>query len=267
MKIEDGRPEFLQWVDRHIPPDDWPLLPLTHITRGLTADDVLRSGRVQPNHCDVLKETYAFFFYGRPAYRVGNSDVVKLEVACPYCFLFSPRLLKRANKFYAFDTGAFGNRLFGHVVDEDFKVQDFALSNQPERLNKLIAAAFGQRGDYLRGDRAKVRLPDDAAMAHEHAARTYLELLRSPGRNEPDDRVCSIEIVFADPVSLEGDLLAIIAPHTVCETAESNPLMGDILKAGVELVPYDFIPNRHPEHYHTLLEIQVMEYYRRKGFL
>lgn len=267
MKIEDGRPEFAQWVDRHEQPEGWALLPLTHITRGLTADDVLRSGTVQPNHCDVLNESYAFFFYGRPAYRVGNSEVVKLEVACPYCFLFHPRLLKRANKFYAFDTGAFGNRLFDHVVDEDFEVQDFALSNQPDRLNKLITAAFGERSDYLRGDRTKVRLPEDAAMSHEHAARTYLELLRSPGRNEPDDRVCSLEIVFADPVSLEGDLLAIIAPHTICESAASNPLMQDILTAGVELVPYDFIPNRHPEHYHTLLEIQVIEYYRRKGFL
>jgi hypothetical protein len=267
MKIEDGRPEFAQWVDRHVVPPNWKLLPLTHITRGVTADDILRTGTVQPNECSILKGSYAFFFYGRPAYRVGNSNVVKLEVSCPYCFIFNPKLLKRANKFFAFDTGAFGNRLFSHVVDDDFDVNDFSLSNEPERLNKLVKASFNNQNDYLRGDRTTVRSPSEAAQPHEHAARTYLELLKSPGRNEPDDRVCSLEIVFADPVRLEGDLLAIVAPHTVCESAESNPLLVDMIKAGVELVPYDFIPNRHPEHYHTLLELRVIDYYRGRGMI
>lgn len=265
--MSDGRPGFRNWVDRHAASNEWKLLPLTHITRGLVASDIMRGGRIEPEYCDNLKKTYAFFFYGRPAYRASQDKVVKLEASCPHCFIFREDLIRRSNQVYAFDTGAFGARLFKHVLDDDFDVQDFKLEDDFTRPNKLISAAFGSQEAYFEGDRSAIVDPNEAAEAHEMEARSYLELLRSPGRNEPDDRICSIEVVFADPVPLKGELIGIVVPHTLWRTASPSPLLIDLSKSSVEIIPYDFIPNRHPEHYHTLLEAAVRQFYRDQGYL
>tara|TARA_R110002124_G_scaffold75460_5_gene202585 strand:- start:1566 stop:2369 length:804 start_codon:yes stop_codon:yes gene_type:complete len=267
MSLKDGRPEFVSWVDAQNSPPNWQLLPLTHITRGLAADDILRSGKVEPSNCDTLEGAFAFFFYGRPAYRVNRDKVIKLEVSCPYCFIFSPTLISRANKFYAFDTGAFGSRLYSHVLDDEFSVEDFALSNDPDRLNKLVSAVFGDQIAYYDADRTKMKGVSEVTEPHDHAARAYIELLRSPGRNEPDDRICSIEVVFADPVTLHGNVMAIVVPHTIFDARDHNPLLSKFIENSVDILPYSFVPNRHPEHYQTLMESEILAYYKLKGIV
>src|ERR1035438_4175455 len=103
------RPGFMEWVDEQ-PKPNWGILPLTHITQGVSAEDVLRSGRIEPSDCCVFGEPLAYFFYGRPAYRIAGQGVIKAEALCPYCFIFKPELVDRAKAIYAFDTGAFNKR-------------------------------------------------------------------------------------------------------------------------------------------------------------
>jgi hypothetical protein len=262
------RPGFREWVDRHEVPTGWRLLPLTHITRGLVAGDIMRTGRVDPGDpCEPHGRSYAFFFYGRPAYRVADSSVIKLEASCPHCFIFRERLIERSNQIYAFDTGAFGARLYRHVLDDDFNAEDFRIGGDFSRPNRLINAAFGSQEDYFEGDRSKIVEPSAGAEPHEMEARSYLELIKSPGRNEPDDRICSIEVVFADPVPLAGELLAVVVPHTLWRCSAPSPLLKTLHESRVEIIPYDFIPGRHPEHYHTLLEAAVRRFYQDLGYL
>lgn len=262
------RPGFHDWVDRHAAPPEWRLLPLTHITRGIVAGDIMREGRIGPSErCEAHDKGYAFFFYGRAAYRITDADVVKLEASCPHCFIFRERLLKRSNDVFAFDTGAFAARMYKHVLDPDFNVGDFRIGGDSSRPNRLIQAAFGSQEDYFEGDRSKIVEPTAGAEAHEMEARSYLELIKSPGRNEPDDRICSIEVVFADPVPLAGELLAVVVPHTLWRCNSPSPLLKGLDDTGVKIIPYDFIPGRHPEHYHTLLEAAVRRYYQEEGYL
>ncbi|MDB5678404.1 hypothetical protein [Sphingomonas bacterium] len=261
-----GRPGFSEWVERHLSPN-WPILPLTHITRGLKATDILRNGKIEPQYCDTLKGTFAFFFYGRPAYRCNGDKVVKLEASCPQCFIFKSDLLDRANQAYGFDTGAFGARMYSHVLDDDFDVEDFKIGTDRFSPNKLISATFESQDAYLSGDPRRVRDPASAAEPHEMEARSYLELLTSPGRNEPDDRICSIEIVFADPVKIDSDLLAIVVPHTLWNEDYKSPALVAVRDRAVEIIPFEFIPNRHPEHYQTLVELAVREFYRQSKIL
>jgi hypothetical protein len=257
----------VEWVEKQSVPAGWKLLPLTHITRGLVAADIIRVGRIDPKHCNTLDGKYAFFFYGRPAYRVDTGKVVKLEASCPHCFIFNEDLIRRSNKVFAFDTGAFGARLYKHVLDDELKVDDFQLGSDPARPNRLIAGTFGSQEAYFNGDRSAMADPAVAAAPYEMEARSFLELVSSPGRNEPDDRICSIEVVFADPVPISGELIGIVVPHTLWTSATPSPLLSQLSAAGVDVIPYDFIPNRHPEHYHTLLEAAVRNYFRNKGYL
>ena len=108
-------------------------------------------------------------------------------------------------------------------------------------------------------------VPDDGALPWEFLARTYLHLLASPGRNEPDDRICSIEVVFGSDVPLAGNLKAVVVPHTLWDNSVKAPWLDTLHKGGVEIEPYLFVPNRHPEHYHAQLEAAVRKLYVHWG--
>jgi hypothetical protein len=237
-------------------------MPLTHIASSLVAGDILRSKEVVAKMCPTFNEPLAYFFYGRPAYRVEDGDVVKLEAACPFCFVFDPNLALQASAIHAFDTGAFKSRLYEHVLTRDMNLEDFSLERDATRPNKLIAKVYSSRERYLKGGIENVGDPDSEAEPWDFGAKAYLHLLRSPGRNEPDDRIGSIEVVFGRPVPLAGWLKAVIVPHTLWKR-KKWPVLTDLKQSGVEICPYSFVPGRHPEHYHSQLEGQVRKLYNR----
>lgn len=241
----------------------WDLLPLTHITKALVAEDIITRDRVEPGAPDKLGGSFAYFFYGRPAYRATCDDVIKLEAACPYCFILDKELVRRAHDIFAFDTGAFNARLYKHVLIDEMSITDFSLERDVSRPNKLILAAFGDIVNYFDGNRSELVDPEVGAEPWEMEGRAYLYLLASPGRNEPDDRICSIEVVFADPVPVSSHLKAIVVPHTHWGNKSKAPWLQVLSRAGVEVVPYNFVPGRHPEHYQTLVELSVRDLFKR----
>lgn len=265
-KIHGGRPGFREWIDKQ-PAPEWPLMPLTHITKGLTAEDVIRAGKVDTHECSVLGQSVAYFFYGRPAYRLTDDGAVKVEAACPFCFIFDPNIIHQAEKIHAFDTGAFAKRLYKHILQEEMDIADFSLEKSLDRPNKLISRVFGSMQTYFDGDTSKIVSVEEGAEPYEFHARAYLQLLASPGRNEPDDRICTIEIAFSNPVSLGGQLKAVIVPITLWNDRTKTPWLHELHSSGVAIRPYLFVPGRHPEHYHALLEASVRDYYAELGVM
>jgi hypothetical protein len=124
-KLDGGRPDFREWVDKQLNPN-WPPMPLTHITKALTAADIAKSGYVDLVNCDVFEKPLAYFFYGRPAYRVSGDGAIKIEAACPCCFIFNAKLIDKAEAIFAFDTGAFDKRLYKHMLTDEMAVEDLA---------------------------------------------------------------------------------------------------------------------------------------------
>jgi hypothetical protein len=179
------RPGFREWVDRQSDPG-WGLMPLTHISKGIGAEDIVRADAINPSHCEVFNEALAYFFYGRPAYRVGGDGTVKVEAACPYCFVFDSSLIHNAKSIHAFDTGAFHKRMYKHILLDEMAVEDFSLERDPLRPNRVIANVFTTMESYFEGDITKATPAIERTKAWEFHARAYLQLLASPGRNEPD---------------------------------------------------------------------------------
>jgi hypothetical protein len=60
-KLTGGRSGFREWVDKQ-PDQKWPLMPLTHITRGIGAEDIANAGKIAPDDCRVFGEPLAYFF-------------------------------------------------------------------------------------------------------------------------------------------------------------------------------------------------------------
>jgi hypothetical protein len=242
-------------------------MPLTHITKGIRAVDIANEDAISPSNCEVFGEPLVYFFYGRPAYRVSEAGAVKVEAACPFCFIFDSGLIDKAKAIFSFDTGAFAKRLYQHILVEDMKIGDFSLETDKERPNRLISTVFGSRETYFDGDISKIPDPEKLAEPWEFHARAYLHLLKSPGRNEPDDRICSIEVVFGEKIPLKGNLLALVVPHTLWNASKEAPWLQKLQKEGVNIAPYTFIPGRPPEHYHDQLEAAVRNLYQGWGGL
>lgn len=261
-----GRPDFRDWVDAK-PDPGWPMLPLTHVTSGVVAKDIIRSKSIKPHYCSVFGTNLTYFFYGRPAYRLAHDQIVRSEAICPYCFIIDPKLLKTAIAIFAFDTGAYEKRLYKHITVDEMRVQDFCLDRDHSRINKLIAYVFSSLENYLKGDLNSVISADIGSSNWDFHPRTYLELLNSKGRNEPDDRICSIEIIHSRSIALLSCLRAVVVPHTVWNSADPAPWLTELADAGVLVAPYLYVPGRHAEHYHTLMEVAVEQIFRNWGLV
>ena len=258
------RQGFRRWIDNQVDPP-WPLLPLTHVTKGIGAEDIVDDMAIKPG--PDAAGPRAYFFYGRPAYRVAGENVVKFEAACPFCFILDSVLLNDANEIFAFDTGAFKNRMYKHVLLDEMSVGDFSLEKDASRPNRLISRVFQSLNAYFDGNISMLPVPDEGAEPWEFHARAYLQLLTSPGRNEPDDRICSIEVTFGTEVPLLAHLKAIVVPHTLWDDDKKAPWLVTLASNHVEIRPYLFVPGRHPEHYHTMLERTVRDLYEEWGLL
>lgn len=264
MAKRPPRPGFRKWVDQQAAPA-WPALPLTHISKSLIAEDIVQSGALEVEMCDVFERPLSYLFYGRPAYKVGGDGPIKLPSACPTCFIFDPSLIDKALSIHAFDTGAFNARLFKHALMEEMRVEDFSLEKDTARLNKLIHAVFGSPENYFDGS-----IPEDSidkkSSKWEFLAQSYLSLLVSKGRNEPDDRIGSIEAIFDTNIPLDPHLRAVIVPHVIWDGGNGAPWLIELSASGVEIIPYHFVPSRNPDYYNALIESEARRYYREKNW-
>jgi hypothetical protein len=263
-KFTGGRPGFRDWLDKQSDPG-WDPLPLTHIAKTIIAEDIVWSDCIRPIKDEVFDEPAAYLFYGRPAYRVSGDGSIKIEAACPFCFVFDSALANTASGIYAFDTVAFSKRMYSRIIMEEMPVDDFSLGTDFRRANRLINCVFRTKDSYLQGDLTNAEtLQVDPWEFH---ARAYLDLITSPGRNEPDDRVCAIEFVFNRQIPLSGGVRAVIVPHTLWGSQRAAPWIKELAAKKVEISTYEFIPGRHPDYYCALLETQIRNLYNRWGVL
>jgi hypothetical protein len=257
---------FSDWVDRQ-DASELKRLPLTHMSKAYVGRKIILADVIEPDDCDVAGKKVVYCFYGRPAYRASKDATVHLSAGAPYCFVLSPSVINRAKAIYPFDTGAFDNRMYNHVLVEEMLMVDFDLSGDPDRINRLVGALYGTPTAYFDGDKSRVPRPDQIAEDWEMAAQAYAALVASRGRNEPDDRIGTIELVFDHPLPLADNLLAVVVPHSHCVPEKEAPFLTGLREKGVDIIPYTFIPGKHPEYYQSLIESCLRDYYVDKGFL
>lgn len=242
-------------------------LPLTHTAKAYVGRRIILTGSIEPRACPVAGREVVYCFYGRPAYRATSDATVHLSASAPYCFVLSPDLIARAASIFPFDTGAFHGRMYNHVLIEEMLMEDFDLAGDIARVERLIGALYGSARAYYQGDKSSVPKPEDVAKDWEMAPQAYAALIAGRGRNEPDDRIGTIELMFETSIDLADNLLAVIIPHTHCVPDEEAPYITQLRNNGVDIIPYTYIPGKHPEVYQTLIESCLKDYYIDKGFI
>ena len=258
---------FATWVDNFAEPE-WASLPATHITRTIDFEKAILAGELTPRWCETIKKEVVFLFYGRAAYRVNEDGAIRSEALCPVCLVLDPSIIKQLSHLYPFDTGAFARRLYTRALGPGIPFEDFELTHNPRLADKLINGVWQSFEGYLDGDNRTVPSVEKLADVTEMAPRMYLELLKNRMRNEPDDRVGSIEIGVDSSINLKEVLMAVILPDAFdLDVVKESSWLGKLQATRVDIRFYHYVPGRGPEWYHAHVETELKNYFREKGML
>ncbi|WP_141400360.1 hypothetical protein [Magnetospirillum sp. 15-1] len=233
-------------------------LPLTHLTDYQRSLAILQSGEISaPTPCPVFNENLVYAFYGRPAYRVNfsNTDAYTSVSYAPICFIFKPETAS-AKRVFPFDSGGFSlYRASLHHID---KVDDFLLSDQ-SCAQRLVGMFYGTNLSYY--DIRPLSWLTFGAL--EVDVQNYYNLITGAAHGG-DDRNSAIEFQFDAPLSLSGNLLAVIIPH---QLAQDAAVAGILSKLNALPIPYKLPGRYRPVEFLMQFRGLVEDFYRRSGYL
>lgn len=257
---------FSDWLET-LPLSDQKRLPLTHVAKFSVARAIITAYEISPQkECSVLKKKYLFAFYGRSAYRVPVEGTVTSTSLSPICFLLENDDELKPARRHPFDTGAFGASLYAKTLQTDAVVENYEIIGSLDLQDRLIKAFFEKRENYIDGDASKVRQADQICSEDQCEVRDYHSLITAMGTNQPDDRMHTIEYCFDQPVSLNGRLKAVIAPDALWNLDNRSDFLSELVKSGVKIATYRFVPNRPVEWYQSLIEGSLRELFKEWGY-
>ena len=243
-------------------------LPLTHITRAYSFDEMLEGEALEPSHCDVFKEPLIYLFYGRPAYRAKLGNNARLEFEWPVVFIFHPDKISSIKRLFPFDTGAFSIGLYESFFDRKARLDDFSLEPSLEAARTVVSAFYVDQKEYFLGStRKNIDLP-----IRQFEAQGLFELARLPGDQSQatksggrDERSSAIEIQVSEPIAFKDALLAIVLPEAYLDDAEVKAALS---RWGVQIVEtYPSLHNTSGDVWVGQVYNIVYGLYRKLGLL
>lgn len=201
-------------------------MPLVHVCDCFTFRKIFTSGTIAPTHCDVFKQDLAYYFYGRPSYRVAGVDITSNSMSMfPTCFIIDSNFVPSISNAYPFDTGAFEAGIFSRYVHPKANVADYKLLNDFEFLNKFVGYFYENNSEYYDGNVNinKSKIPTMAFELH-----TLLQMITSESSEKFDDRCHTIEIQTDQSVDIRGGgVKAMVLPSAMANDPDISAFLFD----------------------------------------
>jgi hypothetical protein len=244
------------------------LLPLVHIARAYSFDDILDGDVLEPYDCDVFKEKLIYLFYGRPAYRAKDGNNARLEFEWPIVLVFDPEKIGEIKRIFPFDTGAFSLRLYAEFFDKHSELSHFALEPVLESVSQVVGAFYQDNEEYYRGEtRKNVDIPPrqfEAQGVHELARLPGVQGTQSRDRTR-DERSSAIELQVSHAISFLDALIAVVLPAPYLGDKEiQDALQRWNVK---EIHTYTTLHNMSGEAWVGAIYAIVHRLYQRLGYL
>lgn len=245
-------------------PSGFPMFPLIHSadivshpdSNNLTADAILRSGKILPVHCDVFNEDLIYTYIGRAAYR---------EVKCPCCFIIKPQPELLQNIFI-FDTGAYYEKRYSMLLDNVLDVNLFRIPADSDFIRKFIISYFGDNKRYLYS--YPIRHNELDKLSHlEEFSYIMLENLTTFDSIGFDDRCRTLENIVREPIDLKKSLQGILFPQSVLESGRYKEWI-EKMPVNLDIMTYDDSSGLADSHACQDSMIKVLDqYYQEKGYI
>lgn len=232
-------------------------LPLTHVTDWAAASQITAGGAfTSAKECKVYKEHLVYAFYGRPAYRLSDTQVHRAPSYAPVCFIIKPTTADSAIRQIPFDTGAFEQ--YGEEMHSSLSRDDFTFPGGVSHPQKIVEVFWGSNENYF-----DVKHPISInADAMDIAILNYKSLLFT---NNPaiDDRSSSIEVQFGAPLPIVDNVIALVVPDEIV----SKKLIDLSKNNNFEILTYHFDSVFRKGDSYQPIKQAVRSYYRNLGIL
>jgi hypothetical protein len=192
-----------------------PFLPLTHLTRFTTFEDVASTKQLPLNSTGPRAgEPATYLFYGAPFYRLPHRAPHELDIddvdELPVALLIDPaQLVGIRAEVFPFDTGALAKGLYSPHLDprpgllDDYVVESRDAANDAARLVELL---FGSNARYITGHGSGPSVASVVSCVETVKALQGAKL-------KADVRRRAIEVVALDSVVCSGAGMVVIAPQ------------------------------------------------------
>jgi hypothetical protein len=235
------------------------LLPIVHVTTFNKLKKIIGTGVIESNKvCSVINKAVTFFNYGGAFYRIiDDKDAIELPIA----LMYKPSILKEADEFLPYDSGAIKSRLYGHWNDE---LSNFGKYYVPVEsafsASKYIKMMFGNNYDYLQG-RSRA-LPEDFPEKLLNLSKFYKEP-RGKMPNGLDSRRHAIELHFSKPISISDQIMWVAIPNSKKnEIKEIKKIIG--YENPIEVFYYD-VPETTPAYdISNIINLRARDFLQKK---
>ncbi|TCU33145.1 hypothetical protein EV129_117142 [Rhizobium azibense] len=214
---------FLNFLDRH--QGAAPIMPAVHTTSVTRLGEIINNDEIKLTECRFYKKDLSYFFYGKPAYKLGNhSGAASKQLGdAGVCFVFDLGTLPTIYKSFALDTGACFGKRYDEYLPMGVGIDDFGLPADQAYLAKVVAAFYGGNRSYFVGDGRH----DVAPPGLDVASQAYADIARSVVSLQFDDRACTCEIQLDQPVALaNARLLTVVMPDKAFDDPEVKIALG-----------------------------------------
>ncbi|KJR41128.1 hypothetical protein MCHI_002974 [Candidatus Magnetoovum chiemensis] len=236
-----------------------PRLPLCHTFKGRDLSSIIASEKIQTSDCPVFNEPLAYFFYGKPAYRVSSGkEATSDPVYMPVCFVLSPDAVDNPTRIAAFDTGAFSRGLFLNKINFKGTVADFLLKPSMDMPARLVSAFYKSNWHYFYGK------PVSSISSRCVAIRCYHDLISDKSPSPYDDRCETVEIQIDKFLELNKErVLMVILPQELMDHENIKRTITRVWKA--KLKTYT-IYRANPIEFTSFIYDKVSEFLKRNTF-
>ena len=235
------------------------LMPLVHMCDCYTFRQIFTSKKILPTECKVFKKDLAYYFYGRPSYRLSNASQTSNSMSMfPICFIIDSKQLNTIDNAYPFDTGAFEAGLFSSYCHSKSLVSDFKFLQEYDFINKFVGYFYGSNKNYYDGV-TTINKSSIPTMAFELQ---YLhQLINSANLEDFDDRCQTLEIQTTKEVDITaGGVRAMVLPATLV----SDPAISSFLMDN-DIHPITYSSTRcTPSSLTSIIITEVRKYYENE---
>lgn len=231
-----------------------------HTTDAFRLRNIILEGFFRPSYCKVFDEKLLYLFYGRPAFRRGESNQIRLSSKAPIAVIFSPSLIDLGRRIYPFDSGAFSCH-YKQWMHPGMQLKDFELACSQDAPQRSVAAFFGTNHDYLRANSALPPKPYKG----EFEVESVVELLKDPSIQDADDRRLAIELQVGEDIAFNSkSILALVIPDELEEATWFESFLAGSGK-GIEVSTYKTMLLRRAGDYQALLEDRALDIQEVRG--
>lgn len=196
---------FNDFIKKH--PPAGATLPLIHTTDVFSARDIIQKKELEPAQCPVFEESLLYFFYGRPAYRAGETKKATSQLCyMPVCFIFKPEAISSIKRILPFDSGAFEDKKYANYLHHKMNKEDFFLDISLDMAARIVSFFYGSNEKYYSGEVQQLEIPKD-----EFEVESYYQLISDRNKTAHDDRCASIEVQTDSIVKIIRDNILFVA--------------------------------------------------------